>query len=444
VVRGRRPRSGRIAFVAGDGDGVSILFLTSCPLAWGGSEELWAGSALRLRARGFRVRAGRTRAFPRSPLHPRWAALAGAGVEVDALRIAGFGQAVSDAVKRFLPPATGPVWRARNLLLAAKLRRLAPDLVVISQGQAYDGCYPVCLPEVCRFAGVPYALVCQKAAEIHWPEDAIRDLFRRCYREAAAVFFVSEHNRRSVELQLGIGLASAEVVRNPFMVRADAPLPWPDAPGGVLRLACVARMWPLEKAQDVLLNVLARERWRSRPVEVSFFGEGPMARGLEEMAATLGLANVRFPGFADPTEIWRTHHALVLPSRAEGLPLAQVEAMMCGRPAIVADAGGSSEILRDGEHGFLAIAATEAAVDDALERAWQRRVEWPAIGAAAAAHVRTLFPADPCAAFADRLAAIVSAGPAPVRDRGLFAVGRDSPIETAAPASSRESTRTIT
>jgi glycosyltransferase involved in cell wall biosynthesis len=186
-------------------------------------------------------------------------------------------------------------------------------------------------------------------------------------------------------------------------VRVNEPLPWPTATDGVCRLACVARIWPLEKAQDVLLQVLALDKWRSRPMELSLFGEGPMARGIREMADWLGLRNVRFPGFTDPTEIWRSHHALLLPSRAEGLPLAQVEAMLCGRPVIVADAGGTSEILRDGEHGFLANAPTVAAVDEALERAWQRRDDWPSIGRAAADHLRTLYPADPCGTFADVL-----------------------------------------
>lgn len=388
-----------------------VLFLTSCPLPWGGSEELWAGAAVRLHERGFRVRTGRSEPWSGGLRHPRWEKLRAAGIGVNNFGVGGLERAIPDAVKRFVPILERPVWRMRNLLLAARLRLLAPDLVVISQGQAYDGCFPVCLPEVCRFAGVPYVLICQKSGEIHWPDDRLRPLLDRCYREAAGVFFVSEHNKVTVQRQIGVDLSRAEVVRNPFMVRVDGPLPWPEQDGDTLRLACVARMWPLEKAQDVLLAVLARDTWRSRPVTVSFYGDGPMAQGLEGMAASLGLTNVRFPGFADPTDIWRTHHALVLPSRAEGLPLAQVEAMMCGRPVIVADAGGTAEIMRDGEHGFLAVAAVEQAVDDALERAWHRRHEWPAIGAAAAAHIRTLYPADPCAVFADRITAIHAARP---------------------------------
>jgi glycosyltransferase involved in cell wall biosynthesis len=384
----------------------TFLFLTSCPIVWGGSEELWAGAAVRLHERGFRIRTGRSEPWPRGRLHPRWNALKQSGVGVNNFGVSGLERAIPDAFKRFVPLLEHPAWRTRNLVLAAKIRLLAPDLAVISQGQAYDGCFPICLPEVCRFAGVPYVLICQKAAEIHWPDDRLRPLLQRCYRDAARVFFVSEHNRRTTQLQIGVDLSGAEVVRNPFMVKVAGPLPWPSTGSGPLRLACVARMWPLEKGQDILLAVLAREKWRTRPVEVSFYGDGPMAQGLEEMAAAMGCKNVRFPGFADPTEIWRTHHALVLPSRAEGLPLAQVEAMMCGRPVIVAEAGGTAEIIQDGEHGFLATAATEVAIDDALERAWQRRDDWPAIGDAAAAHVRAIYPTDPCGTFADRLQAV--------------------------------------
>jgi glycosyltransferase involved in cell wall biosynthesis len=169
-------------------------------------------------------------------------------------------------------------------------------------------------------------------------------------------------------------------------------------------------MWPQEKGQDLLLAVLAQEKWRSRPIDVGFFGEGPMATGLEEMAASLGLGNVRFHGFTpDVASIWRQHHLLVLASRAEGLPLVEVEAMMCGRPVIVTDEGGTAEIMRDGEHGFVAAAAAETCLDEALERAWQRRHDLSAMGAAAAEHIRAVLPADPCRTFADRLEGIYTA-----------------------------------
>jgi glycosyltransferase involved in cell wall biosynthesis len=135
---------------------------------------------------------------------------------------------------------------------------------------------------------------------------------------------------------------------------------------------------------------------------------GADAAGLEGMAEFLGLKNVRFRGFSDDvTAIWRENHALVLPSRAEGLPLAQVEAMICGRVCIMCPAGGAGEILEDGTTGFVASASTPDALDEAMERAWAKREEWPEIGRNASASVWRYFPHDPCAVLADKLEAML-------------------------------------
>ena len=59
----------------------------------------------------------------------------------------------------------------------------------------------------------------------------------------------------------------------------------------------------------------------------------------------LQLKNVHFRGHVnDIRAIWEQNHLLVLPSRYEGLPLALVEAMWCGRPAVVTDVGGNAEL----------------------------------------------------------------------------------------------------
>ena len=85
------------------------------------------------------------------------------------------------------------------------------------------------------------------------------------------------------------------------------------------------------------------------------------------------------------------------------MPLVLVEAMLSGRVPIVTDVAGNGEVLDDGETGFLACAPTEDALDAAMEHAWQRRAEWRAIGAAAAASIRTLVSPDPGQTFAEKL-----------------------------------------
>jgi glycosyltransferase involved in cell wall biosynthesis len=70
---------------------------------------------------------------------------------------------------------------------------------------------------------------------------------------------------------------------------------------------------------------------------------------------------------------------------------------------IITNTGGNGEVVTDGETGFLAAAPTEECLDDALERAWQQRDNWRAIGNAAADRIRTLVPVNPARVFADHL-----------------------------------------
>ena len=95
--------------------------------------------------------------------------------------------------------------------------------------------------------------------------------------------------------------------------------------------------------------------WVNRPWHLSFYGEGPMRDTLERLTNRLGLSNrVTFAGHRTVEEIWSANQVLVMPSRCEGLSLAMVEAMLCGRPILATDVGGNSEIILDGVTGLLA------------------------------------------------------------------------------------------
>lgn len=294
-------------------------------------------------------------------------------------------------------------------LLIGLLLSHRPDLVVVSQGGNHDGCV---FAEVCRRFGLPYAIVSHKASEIYWPADWQQKTIAAVYRSARACFFVSEHNRRLTEEQLGFPLPRAAVVRNPFLVPWEPRTDWPDD-RHEWRLACIGRLHPKEKGQDLLLRVLARPRWRDRPLSVTFYGDGLQHASLERMARNLGLASVTFAGFVrDVPAIWSGHRGLILPSRCEGLPITLVEAMLSGRVPIVTDVGGNAEVVEDGATGYLAAAPTEDALDDAMERAWNERHRWREIGAAAAMRIRTLIPREPERCFAKRLVELVSSADA--------------------------------
>ncbi|WP_435063652.1 glycosyltransferase family 4 protein [Halobaculum sp. EA56] len=85
-------------------------------------------------------------------------------------------------------------------------------------------------------------------------------------------------------------------------------------------------------------------------------GDGPERARLEELAASLDV-DVRFVGEVPPDEVERyllDAGVFVLPSvRGEGLPNAVLEAMAVGLPVIATDTGGVSDVIRDGENGYL-------------------------------------------------------------------------------------------
>ena len=368
---------------------------------WGGSEELWSATAAVLASDGHRVTVFKSGVDDSEPRIRRLRELS-ARIR-DLARFPLMPRRLFTLVRSLSSGAAYGHEVVRLLIGLALSRR--PDLVVVSQGGNHDG---YVFAEVCRRLRLPYAIVSHKASELYWPADWQQKTIAAVYRAARACFFVSEHNRRLTEEQLGFAPPGAAVVRNPFLVSWEPRTDWPDD-RHEWRLACIGRLHPKEKGQDLLLRVLARPRWRDRPLSVTFYGDGLQRASLERMARNLGLTKVIFAGFVrDVPAIWSSHHGLILPSRCEGLPIVLVEAMLSARVPIVTDVGGNAEVVDDGATAYVAAAPTEDALEDAMERAWSERHRWREIGAAAAARIRTLIPREPERCFAKHLVELVS------------------------------------
>jgi glycosyltransferase involved in cell wall biosynthesis len=382
-----------------------FVFMTS-NLAWGGSEELWSVAAAALAADGHTVTAyiGNI-----DSIEPRIRELQKLSCKI--YQLSRKTQAIFRRLARllrFLVPRSAHARLVKLFALVGEFGNMSlvlsmvdrPDIAVISQGINHEG---MALAGICRLFKVPYVLVAHKASHLYWPEDAELPLLRQTFEGAQWCYFVCRHNHGLTEEQLGIDLPRASVIRNPFLVPWERRNDWPDTDRG-LQLACVGRLCPPEKGQDLLLRVLARGKWRARQMTVTFYGTGEQEQALKGLATRLKLESVIFAGFVrDIASIWGRHHGLILPSRCEGLPLTLVEAMLCARVPIVTDVGGNSEVIIDGQNGFLAAAPTEDCLDEAMERAWQQREHWQAIGNAAADHIRTLVPPNPGRVFASSL-----------------------------------------
>ncbi|GGF79737.1 glycosyl transferase [Azorhizobium oxalatiphilum] len=151
---------------------------------------------------------------------------------------------------------------------------------------------------------------------------------------------------------------AAEVIGNFVPVPAAPPHgARPDTVGFVGRFSH-------EKGPD-LFCALA-EKFAGSGLAFEAFGDGAMR---PELQAKTGAA-VQFHGLVTtPGAIWPRIGLLLMPSRAEGLPLAAIEAMAAGIPVAASAVGALPDLIRQGENGYLFPAGDLDAMESAV-RAW--------------------------------------------------------------------------
>jgi glycosyltransferase involved in cell wall biosynthesis len=100
-----------------------------------------------------------------------------------------------------------------------------------------------------------------------------------------------------------------------------------------------------QKGQDVLLAAWPRIRYACPAARLVLVGDGDLAGPLRARATP----GVRFAGTVADVRDWlAAADVVVLPSRWEGLSLAVLEAMACGRSVVVSDVPGLAEALGPG------------------------------------------------------------------------------------------------
>ena len=236
--------------------------------------------------------------------------------------------------------------------------------------------------------------IIQSNAESYITGQAERDVLRALYRSAQRIICVSRDNAELLERQLTSTLPIA-ILPNPIRTRLEHPLPWPGDLEPV-RFATVGRYEIGSKCQDRLLQALAGSEWKRRNWRLDLFGNGPDGKYLQDVIRYFGLGDrVALCGFERGfTKIWMDHHLHILTSRAEGLALALIESMFCGRPAVITRTGGNHELLRDNKDGFVSAGEDPEIICEALERAWINRQRWREMGEAAFQRANEWIPRD--------------------------------------------------
>jgi glycosyltransferase involved in cell wall biosynthesis len=148
------------------------------------------------------------------------------------------------------------------------------------------------------------------------------------------------------------------------------------AAAGPLEIVCVGRLVGA-KGQYILLAAFERLVRAGLHVRLRFVGKGPERDGLESATAAYGIQDqVIFEGPAGAPrvrQILEEAAIFALPSFAEGIPVALMEAMAMEIPCVSTIIAGIPELIRDGIDGLLVAPSDEVE----LERALTRLIEDP-------------------------------------------------------------------
>ncbi len=273
----------------------------------------------------------------------------------------------------------------------AALRPVALEVPLYSRASPY-------LRLAARRAGVP--LVVAHEWERGGPPGLARRAVDLLLRPATRFIAASEHHAQRL-VGSGVAPARVAVVRNGIEAgtfergeRAATRAALGVAPEAPLLLV-PARLHAAKGHRD-LLAALPEVRRGHPGLQVIFAGEGPERAALATAARGLGLAGVvRLLGHReDIPDLLAAADVVVLPSRAEGLPAALLEALAAGRAVVATAVGGVPEAIRDGHEGRLVPAGDAGALAGAIGDLLAAEAARAALGAAGRARVLREFRAE--------------------------------------------------
>jgi glycosyltransferase involved in cell wall biosynthesis len=157
-----------------------------------------------------------------------------------------------------------------------------PDAICVTQGGAFCGFKVPGLVDWLEGQRGKYVVICQAIrVPFHLPAET-RAAIRAYYAGAAKVGFTALGNQREMEIHLASKISNAYVHQNPMDFSTLQPVDWPESEMPLI--SCPSRLFIQDKGQDILLQSLAERPGSERKFRLQFFGEGPDAGYLQELA----------------------------------------------------------------------------------------------------------------------------------------------------------------
>jgi L-malate glycosyltransferase len=368
---------------------MKIAFISMIRDSWGGSEELWYSAANEA------IREGHTvlhSSYKCGEIHPKISDLKSKGGHIFFRR--GYIRPSTPSKSRFLIQGLNFLKNTINNPFN-NLFRYDPDIVVYT-GTAYSIGKEKYLRKFLYKKKTRFYIIVQLNEEnLQSESEYVSNYIREAYGLSSGVFFVSNKNLKVAEHQLASKIKNAVVLRNPVNLNNIDSVPYPA--GNRAELAMVGNLVVIHKGQDVAIAALASPEFREKDFRLNIYGTGKDEAYLKNLVKYYQLEDkIVFHGKAtDIRRVWSENQILLMPSHMEGMPLVVVEAMLCGRTCVAADAGGITEWIEEGKSGFVAETATISCFQKALCRAWEQKDRWKEYGDLARGRALQLYDPQP-------------------------------------------------
>jgi len=263
----------------------------------------------------------------------------------------------------------------RFLIFLVRFERTRPDAVLLFTSVGASVMEKGSMAWYAKLRGVP-ALLFPRGGRLidsfqrSW---VTRLVTRFAFSGSAKILCQGEAWRDFVTGPLGRSPNDAPIVRNwtatPGLLEIGKHPVMPEA-GVVVRVLFVG--W-LDREKGVLDLLEACEKLApDHKFELNLVGEGNVSSLARKRVQQLGLTNViHFSGWLngdDLIQAFRDADIFVLPSWAEGLPNAMIEAMAARLAVVVTSVGNITDVIKNGENGLLVTPQDVAQLQTALSR----------------------------------------------------------------------------
>lgn len=273
------------------------------------------------------------------------------------------------------------------------LRREQPDICVVNKHMFFTS---LAIP-ILRLLRVPVVTMVDTFPGINWhPRSRFVDGVMRVYARLIGypLLKLSQHvvlfHEDLVPLAKKWKLRSTVIHNGVDLETFRAAVPSADVPhdGGTVNVAYVGRLETVKGVDDLLAvmnDVLLKYPY------VHFYFVGDARRAPDVVKAYAG-PRVHFLGYRkDVASILKNIDIFVLPSYAEGLPNALMEAMALGKVCIATNVGGVRILLRNGENGMTYTPGDRAVLRQCLDTLIQDSERRTSFGRAAAETIAAKF-----------------------------------------------------